>query len=798
MPKEQGFGLLGDFLPTSGRALTCVPAGLPLGLRVSFWQHHAPRLRWGMSSGGNSLTMSLPPSVTPNPFLASTASPTSTAPRPLGMWMILRALDEAAGVIVASTFAAMAILVADRVWRPAWDFSWADHWEGAPVLYLATAALMGVAWINVRLVQQGASRRFAHAPRRRDWVRATVVAVLAGVCVIPLARETFSGPRVHTTWLGQCGPVIVVVAAIVVALLGTLCMWRLQRRVAHFQFRLALTSALGLFVFAWIALWVDMTLYVGLYAHLHDFLEFSAFCLFFASFQLLGFVLVRRWRANVIAARIISAIVLLVLVSFASIRSLRTWTDARLAHAWVDEFYVGRAVRRLQQLELGLSHGGSLHMARIEQLARRFDIQDRHLDPAWFKTRAPSMSYPGVKNVVFFYVDTLRADVASEAQLMPHFAEFQRSSLNFQRAYATGSDTLRSLPTITSGNYFIDRSHAGDLLRLGKSGGQKSVLVVAKSASEFLQKLLPSFRFDELRTVQDYDDGEDVWGYGAHRSTAVGVGDEGVAFLKSEAAREPFFLWLFHFDVHAWRELDDDYIQKTRERFGFSSEDTLNLRYRTVARAVDEQFGRLLQTLSDTGRDEDTAVVFLSDHGEGLGQGGFWVHSIFLWESLVHVPLAVRIPGIAAGRVDTPVSLLDLAPTLAPIFGGGAALYHGENLTEPKALAKRRLPILLRGGKFSGLDRAGILDHQSRRKLVIRLEAAFPELHAYETDRRDQHNLARNEPEQVRRLLKVLAKSPVFPRNDRDFEAQAPPAEPELESPKAQGGLNPVNAEAGP
>jgi len=188
-----------------------------------------------------------------------------------------------------------------------------------------------------------------------------------------------------------------------------------------------------------------------------------------------------------------------------------------------------------------------------------------------------------------------------------------------------------------------------------------------------------------------------------------------------------------------------------------------------LARSIDEQFGRLLRSLEESGKSQNTAVVFLSDHGEGLGQNGFWVHSIFLWESLVRVPLVMRLPGVAPARVDRPVSLVDLAPTLAPLFGAQSGLYHGENLLHLAQGADRRLPILLRGGKYEGHDRVGIVDESVRRKLVLRLEAAFVELYDYERDAGDKNNLARTENARVEKLVQILAQAPIFPRHEDDF-----------------------------
>ena len=64
-----------------------------------------------------------------------------------------------------------------------------------------------------------------------------------------------------------------------------------------------------------------------------------------------------------------------------------------------------------------------------------------------------------------------------------------------------------------------------------------------------------------------------------------------------------------------------------------------------------------------TGLADDTVVVFTSDHGDLLGERGLWYKMSF-FEPSARVPLIVRAPGLAPRRVDAPVSLLDLAPTL--------------------------------------------------------------------------------------------------------------------------------------
>ena len=92
---------------------------------------------------------------------------------------------------------------------------------------------------------------------------------------------------------------------------------------------------------------------------------------------------------------------------------------------------------------------------------------------------------------------------------------------------------------------------------------------------------------------------------------------------------------------------------------------------------VDDQVGRLLDELDEQGRDEDTVVVFLSDHGEYLGAHGLITKGYQPYEEILRVPYLWRAPAepasashAAAGRVETGLaSLLDFAPTVLDYAG---------------------------------------------------------------------------------------------------------------------------------
>ncbi|MBX3571365.1 MAG: choline-sulfatase [Mesorhizobium sp.] len=83
---------------------------------------------------------------------------------------------------------------------------------------------------------------------------------------------------------------------------------------------------------------------------------------------------------------------------------------------------------------------------------------------------------------------------------------------------------------------------------------------------------------------------------------------------------------------------------------------------------VDDKVGELLDTLERTRMAKDTVILFCSDHGEMLGERGLWFKMSF-YEGSARVPLMIAGAGIPAGLIDTPVSNLDICPTLCDLAG---------------------------------------------------------------------------------------------------------------------------------
>lgn len=90
--------------------------------------------------------------------------------------------------------------------------------------------------------------------------------------------------------------------------------------------------------------------------------------------------------------------------------------------------------------------------------------------------------------------------------------------------------------------------------------------------------------------------------------------------------------------------------------------------YYAMMSYIDDRVGELLEALKATGLDENTVIIFTSDHGEMLGERGMWMKDCF-YEWSARVPLLIAGPGIKPGRCDAVVSLVDLMPTLLDLAG---------------------------------------------------------------------------------------------------------------------------------
>ncbi|NDV61543.1 sulfatase-like hydrolase/transferase [Puniceicoccales bacterium CK1056] len=121
--------------------------------------------------------------------------------------------------------------------------------------------------------------------------------------------------------------------------------------------------------------------------------------------------------------------------------------------------------------------------------------------------------------------------------------------------------------------------------------------------------------------------------------------------------------------------------------------------YLGACSAIDADFGRLLAYLKTSGLEDDTIVVFTSDHGEMLGSHGLMTKGVCFEES-IRVPLSVYVPGLDGGNEDRLFNSPDVLPTLMGLTGvsckhtGVDGLDHSDYLKGNCSIAEPELAYI--------------------------------------------------------------------------------------------------------
>jgi len=236
--------------------------------------------------------------------------------------------------------------------------------------------------------------------------------------------------------------------------------------------------------------------------------------------------------------------------------------------------------------------------------------------------------------------------------------------------------------------------------------------------------------------------------YSAHmfRERAAELTNEPATEWLREDPESPFFLWVHYFDPHA--------VYMPPEPFRSQYADDP---YDGEIAYVDSQIGVLLEQLKDLGVRDKTLVVYVSDHGEGLGEHGEQTHSLLVYDSTLHVPMILNAPSrLPAGKViHRQCCLVDVVPTALFLLGEEVPPgLDGMNLCAASASDPR--PVLIETICTMTLHGwAPLLG--VRRTDYKYILAPTPELYDLGKDPRELKNLHDKRPELVRELGARLA-----------------------------------------
>lgn len=269
-------------------------------------------------------------------------------------------------------------------------------------------------------------------------------------------------------------------------------------------------------------------------------------------------------------------------------------------------------------------------------------------------------------NVVLITIDTLRADLgfAGYARpITPNIDALAAKSTVFERAYSLASYTGKSIGPLLIGKYpsethrnwgHFNRFTEEDLFVQQRlhAAGFRTMSVQGHRYFDVFGGFERDFDVLDLSALPE--EAKNKWEV-ANLANSKELTDAAILHLgKPENTKGHFFLWVHYLDPHL------DYLPHDGFSFGNSARD----KYDGEVAFTDSHVGRLLDAIAAAPFAKDTAIIVTSDHGEAFQEHGMSAHGKEVWESLVHVPLVVYVPGASPHRVSVRRSCIDLVPTI--------------------------------------------------------------------------------------------------------------------------------------
>ncbi len=287
---------------------------------------------------------------------------------------------------------------------------------------------------------------------------------------------------------------------------------------------------------------------------------------------------------------------------------------------------------------------------------------------------APPTS-PTPFNVVLVSLDTLRAasvgTYGCARDTTPYLdGELARQGTTFERAIAPAPHTLPSHMSLFTAVY--PRSH-GLRRQFGRLGKTFPTLAEAlrRAGYETTAFTEDGFLIPEMGFRRGFATYTENPTAGVHARAGVeATFRRAVAWMRSYRDR-PFFLFVHTYQVHEPYTPPPDYVQRFGDAVSLQGPPLELLRYEQEVRYTDDALAALMGEVDGLGLGLSTLVVVLSDHGEEFFEHGAMRHGAQVYDEAIHVPLLLRLPGVvpAGHRVATPVSLIDVTPTILDLVG---------------------------------------------------------------------------------------------------------------------------------
>ncbi len=350
-----------------------------------------------------------------------------------------------------------------------------------------------------------------------------------------------------------------------------------------------------------------------------------------------------------------------------------------------------------------------------------------------------------VRNVILVTVDTLRSDYVgfiNPQRPTPNLDRIAEKSLVYPNCYATSPMTLPSHASILTGLYPYQHGVRDNFgFRLEDKKTVASILQAKgfKTAA-FISAFPLDKRFGLNKGFSVYDDNFPLVKTGivvAERSGAKTV-KNALDWWNNNVSDSPIFLWIHLFEPHA----------PYKPPKGFVNKDN----YYGEVLAADFYLKPVIDIVLSR---DDTAFIFTSDHGEGLGEKGELTHGLFAYQYAIKVPLLIYSPSLKPLVIESNVSHVDILPSVLYLVGVETDYnYSGVNIVNTFD-SKRVLYFEALNAFFSRgwAPLRGVVEDKWKY-----IELPKPELYNVAEDPKENHNVVNRYKKIVKALREHLPK----------------------------------------
>lgn len=254
--------------------------------------------------------------------------------------------------------------------------------------------------------------------------------------------------------------------------------------------------------------------------------------------------------------------------------------------------------------------------------------------------------------------------------------------------------------------------------------------------------------------------------------------------------QQPFYLWTHFLDTHMpycpgqlpnWPENAKGYLRDTgyaadldlstvcdRVPASYDAHQVWGAAYDSAIRYTDEQIGRVMDALRETGLLDSTLVVVAGDHGEELGEHGEYGHRFRFYEECINVPMIFHMPSFNGQQISGLTDLTDIAPTILAVADIEIpSSYVGDDLTSHTAGKDHIQMEAFHRGNCLFEKKPLYMGVRSKRHKYIWKEWQDPEdptttgnveLYDLQRDQQETNNIVADHPDVVSELHDVVAR----------------------------------------